>query len=136
MNRRLELSYLPVYVLGTLLLALLVAPLLLSLLLAFAPGRVLEIPALTDFSLRWFHAFFDDDVWITAAGNSIRIAILATIISFLTGLPAAVAFERYDFPGKRVFGLLILMPLFVPPVVLGMQNLASHQRIGLRGTEL
>jgi ABC-type spermidine/putrescine transport system permease subunit II len=135
-RRRWEWSYLPVYGLGVLLLALLIAPLVLSLLLAFAPGRVLEIPAPADFSLRWFHVFFDDDVWTTAAGNSIRIALLATAISLLTGLPAAIAFERHDFPGKSLWGLLILMPLFVPPVVLGMQNLAWHQRIGIWGTDL
>jgi ABC-type spermidine/putrescine transport system permease subunit II len=135
-RRRWEWSYLPVYGLGVLLLALLIAPLLLSLLLAFAPGRVLEIPAPADFSFRWFHVFFDDDVWTTAAGNSIRIALLATIISLLTGLPAAIAFERHDFPGKSLWGLLMLIPLFVPPVVLGMQNLAWHQRIGIWGTDL
>src|SRR5688572_7942878 len=36
--------------------------------------------------------------------------------------------------GKQLFGLLILMPLFVPPIVLGI--MAWHQLIGLWGTKL
>jgi ABC-type spermidine/putrescine transport system permease subunit II len=45
-----------------------------------------------------------------------------------------MAFERYDFPGKRAINLLLVLPLLVPPVVLGMQSLAWHERIKIWGS--
>lgn len=130
------LSYLPFYLLGLLMLALLVVPLVLSLLVAFTPGQLLEVPSPTHLSLKWFDRFFNDPIWQTGAINSFLIACMTTVISLTAGLTAAIAFERYEFRGKRYLNLLILMPLFVPPVVLGIQNLAWHEAIHLWGTLL
>lgn len=125
-----------VFVLGLLMLALLVAPLILSLLVSFTPSDIIEIPALGNWSLRWYERFFSDQIWQVGAVNSLVIGLLTTLIALLTGTPAALAFERYDFPGKKALNVFILLPLFVPPVVLGMQSLAWHQRIGLWGNPL
>jgi len=57
-------------------------------------------------------------------------------LALLCGTCAALAFERWRFRGRTPLGVTILTPLFVPPVVLGMQSLALHQRIGLWGTPL
>jgi ABC-type spermidine/putrescine transport system permease subunit II len=122
------------YGLGLLMLVLLVLPLLLSLLVAFTPGETLEIPAPNTWSLRWFERFFQDDIWRTGAVNSVLIALLTTAIALVTGTTAALAFERYEFPGKRALNLFLLLPLFVPPVVLGMQSLAWHERIKIWGS--
>lgn len=130
------LSYLPIYLLGFLMLALLVVPLFISMLVAFTPGEIIEVPALDKFSLRWFIRFFQDAIWQTGAVNSLWIALLTTFISLLTGTTAALAFERHEFWGKHFLNLFLLTPLFVPPVVLGIQNLAWHQRIGIWGNLL
>lgn len=130
------LGYLPFYLLGILMLALLVLPLLLSLLVAFTPGQILEVPSPNHLSLRWFGRFFNDPIWQTGAINSFLIACMTTAISLTAGLTAAIAFERYEFRGKHLLNLLILMPLFVPPVVLGIQNLAWQEAIHLWGTLL
>jgi ABC-type spermidine/putrescine transport system permease subunit II len=131
-----SLSYLPVYLLGLLMLALLMLPLILSLLVAFTPGETLEVPSPDRWSLRWFERFFKDPIWQTGAVNSLLIGLMATGISLFAGTTAALAFERFEFPGKRFINLFILLPLFVPPVVLGIQNLAWFQRIGLWGSLL
>ena len=125
-----------IYLLGGLMLVLLLLPLLLSLLVAFTPGETLEIPAPTTWSLRWFERFFQDAIWKTGALNSVLIALMTTAISLVAGTTAAIAFERYDFRGKQLLNLFLLLPLFVPPVVLGMQSLAWYQRIGLWGNLL
>lgn len=122
-----------IYLLGGLMLVLLLLPLLLSLLVAFTPGETLEIPAPNTWSLRWFERFFQDAIWTTGALNSVLIALMTTAISLVAGTTAAIAFERYDFRGKQLLNLFLLLPLFVPPVVLGMQGLAWYQRIGLWG---
>ncbi len=131
-----NIQFLPVYLLGGLMLALLALPLILSLLVAFTPGEVIEVPAPGSWSLRWFERFFQDPIWQNGAFNSFIIAGLTTIISLLTGTTAALAFERHTFQAREALNLFLLTPLFVPPVVLGIQNLVWHQRIGLWGSLL
>lgn len=130
------LGYLPVWLPGLLMLALLLVPLILSLLVAFTPGETLEVPSPDRWSLRWFERFFRDPIWQTGAVNSLLIALMTTGISLFAGTTAALAFERFEFPGRKIINLFILLPLFVPPVVLGIQNLAWFQRIGLWGSLL
>lgn len=130
------LAYLPIYLLGLLMLALLLLPLVLSLLVAFTPGETIEVPSPTTWSLRWFERFFNDPIWQTGAVNSVLIALMTVGISLTAGTTAAIAFERHEFPARRAINLFIIMPLFVPPVVLGIQNLAWYQRLGLWGSLL
>ncbi len=127
-------AYLPIYFVGFLMLAFLILPLVLSLLVALTPGETIELPSFTNFSFRWFERFFKDPIWQAGAANSFLIALITTGISVFAGTPAAVAFERTRVPAKSFFNFFILLPLFVPPVVLGIQNLAWHQRIGIWGT--
>ena len=42
------------------------------------------------------------------------------VISGLTGVPAAYALARRNFPGKRFVLLLLLLPLIVPPITYGI----------------
>ena len=130
------MSLAPLHAVGALLLVLLLAPLVLSVLVAFAPGETLEVPAPGQLSLHWFRVFLADHVWVRGAVNSSLIAVMTTLIAVITGGAAALGIERHAVPGKRALSLLLLLPLFVPPVVLGIQNLAWHQRIGLWGTHL
>ena len=125
-----------VVVLGLVMLALLAVPLVLSLLVSFTPGDIIEVPSPGNWSLRWYNRFFSDQIWQVGAVNSAVIALLTTLLALVTGTPAALAFERYEFPAKKALNIFILLPLFVPPVVLGMQSLAWHQRIGLWGSPL
>ncbi len=128
-----NLPFLPLTLIGLFLLGLLLAPLILSLLVAFTPEQTLDVPSITTLSWRWIDAFFNDPAWQKGSGNSFLVAGLTMLIAVVTGTMAALAFERHEFPGKGVWSLVILVPLFVPPVVLGMQSLVWHQRIGLWG---
>lgn len=77
-----------------------------------------------------------DPRWVQGLFSSLRIAATTVPLALLCGTGAALAFERWRFRGRTLLAAAILMPLFVPPVVLGMQSLALHQRIGLWGTPL
>ena len=128
------MSFAAIHALGIFLLTLLLAPLVLSVLVAFAPGETMEVPGIHALSLHWFRVFFHDAVWVRGATNSCVIALMTMVLALVTGGMAAVAFERHEFPAKRALSLFLLLPLFVPPVVLGIQNLAWHQLIGIWGT--
>jgi ABC-type spermidine/putrescine transport system permease subunit II len=57
-------------------------------------------------------------------------------IALVCGGSAALAVERSRLPGRELIGAALLAPLLLPPVVLGMQALALHQRLGLWGSPL
>jgi molybdate transport system permease protein len=61
---------------------------------------------------------------------SLRVSLLATILTVLVGVPAAWLLARRSFPGRDVLSALLLTPLVLPPTVLGYYLLIA---IGRRG---
>jgi putative spermidine/putrescine transport system permease protein len=54
-------------------------------------------------TLRWWTVVFSDSQMGTAVQNSLLFAPLTVLISAVICLPAAYAFARFEFPGRRVF---------------------------------
>jgi len=52
-------------------------------------------------------------------GQSLRIASLATLGAALVAIPLAYWLARRKFPGKSLFESLLLLPLVLPPTVVG-----------------
>jgi molybdate transport system permease protein len=50
---------------------------------------------------------------------SIRVASLATLLIVAVGLPLALALARMRFPGKSLVAGVLVLPLVLPPTVLG-----------------
>jgi putative spermidine/putrescine transport system permease protein/spermidine/putrescine transport system permease protein len=75
---------------------------------------------INDWSLKWYRDFFGSPQWTDALMNSIVIAAGTAVISTTSGILAAWAFERFHFPFKDLWYLLIMLPLFMPGVVLGL----------------
>ncbi|MEG1500956.1 MAG: ABC transporter permease subunit, partial [Clostridiales bacterium] len=50
---------------------------------------------------------------------SIKVALIASIIAFLIGTPLARLFHKKDFFAKDFLEALLLLPLVLPPSVLG-----------------
>ena len=120
-----------------LVLAYLTVPLVFCLLVSVTDSTTIETPLESGrFSLRWYEEFLADSRWRDGLFNSLQIAAMTVPLALVCGTSAALAFERWRFRGRTLLGVAIMAPLFVPPVVLGMQSLALHQRIGLWGTPL
>ena len=49
--------------------------------------------------------------------TSLGVSILTVVFCALIGVPLAFLFERYTFPGRRVFAVLAALPLVLPPLV-------------------
>ncbi|MFN4231547.1 MAG: molybdate ABC transporter permease subunit, partial [Thermus sp.] len=60
-----------------------------------------------------------DPLFFTALRLSLQVALLASLILLLLGIPLAwtLAFRR--FPGKAFLEAILLLPLVLPPTVLG-----------------
>lgn len=94
-------------------------PIVVTLLMSFNDAQMIRFP-ITNWSLRWYEDFFNSGQWTEALTNSIVIALGTTAISTSTGILAAWAFERYRIPFGRFWYFLIILPLFMPGVVLGL----------------
>ncbi len=74
-------------------------------------------------TLDWYRQLFADGPLWDAVLNSFIVAIAAVLISVCLGLPAALALDRSDFPGKAVFRRLVLLPLILPGIITGLSLL-------------
>ena len=54
---------------------------------------------------------------IEALLNSLGLSIGTVLFCALVGVPLAFLFERFDFPGRRLFAALAALPLVLPPLV-------------------
>lgn len=52
-------------------------------------------------------------------GLSLRVSAVATLLVFLVGIPLAWLLARCRFPGRDVLEAAVVLPLILPPTVLG-----------------
>ena len=52
-----------------------------------------------------------------ALWGSVWISVASVGLAAVIGVPLAVLFGRYDFPGRRVLGALMALPAVLPPLV-------------------
>ena len=81
-------------------------------------------------TLAWYRILFSDGAIWDSVLNSLEVALAAMAISLAFGIPAALALDRAQFPGKAVFRRLVLLPLILPGIITGLSllmlfNLAS-----------
>lgn len=54
---------------------------------------------------------------LEALWNSIYISIVSVICCAVVGITMAFLLERYEFPGRRLLSVLVLVPMALPPLV-------------------
>lgn len=69
------------------------------------------------FSVAYFKEIFADPLYRAGLMNAFKLACASTLLTFLIATPMAWASSRYAFWGKSFFGLLILLPIMLPPFV-------------------
>jgi spermidine/putrescine transport system permease protein len=95
------------------------APIVVVMILSFNPQQFGCFP-MTGFSLKWFNELAHDDAILAAFKNSMILGSCTSIISTAVGILAAMAFVRFDFPGKNTINTLLLAPIMIPEVILGV----------------
>jgi multiple sugar transport system permease protein len=89
------------------------------------------VPEFDTGSLAFFAGFAG---MLSALKNSILVAGLTMIMSILIGAPAGYALSRFDFRGKEVFRLLILLTRAFPLPLLALPLAVMFIRTGLDDT--
>ncbi len=90
---------------------------------AFSDRVVMDGSLVTASPCGLFHWYCDliknDDV-LEAAGNTLTIALTATVVSTIIGTMAAIALQRYDFKIKPFSRLSLYIPIVIPEIVMGI----------------
>jgi spermidine/putrescine transport system permease protein len=76
-----------------------------------------------DLTFAWYRMLFADDAIWQSVLNSVTVAVAAVFIALAFGIPAALALDRANFPGKAVFRRLVLLPLILPGIITGLSLL-------------
>jgi iron(III) transport system permease protein len=64
-----------------------------------------------------YREVLSQSVVLEAILNSIGLSVFTVLLCAIVGVPLAFLFERFEFPGRRVFAALAALPLVLPPLV-------------------
>lgn len=103
-------------------LAFLYLPILLVVIFSFNASKLVTVWG--GFSLHWYGVLLSNPAYLEAALHSLQIAVVAATLATLLGTLGALALTRLGrFPGRQVFGGLMLAPMVLPEVILGVSAL-------------
>ena len=64
-----------------------------------------------------YREYFFESTWMETTLQSFRVAIVSTILALFFGTTAAYGMVRSNFIGKKLFGVWLLSPMFMPHIV-------------------
>jgi putative spermidine/putrescine transport system permease protein len=120
-------------ILGSLTLLFLCLPVLIVVPMSFSSAQSLEFPP-PGLSLRWYAAFFGNEVWAQAALNSLLLATLASTIALMLGTLAAYGLVRGQFPGKALIEANFMAPMIVPSIITAVALFIVFAKLRILGT--
>ena len=109
-----------------------------TLFFLYAPLLVLIVFSFNDskrnivwrgFTFKYYGKVFENDTLVTALGNSLTIAFLATLVSIVLGTLAAVMLWRFRFPAKAGIEGALSLPIVVPEICMGVAMLVFFARL-------
>ena len=96
----------------------LVGPLVVIVGASFGTKKFLQFPP-DGFTLAWFSNILKVGDFVPACVMSLEIAVLATVLALLLGVPAAYAYSRGRFRGRGALDVVFQSPVLVPGIVMG-----------------
>ncbi|MGY3591844.1 putative spermidine/putrescine transport system permease protein [Bradyrhizobium sp. USDA 4341] len=113
----------------------LLAPIIVTVPIAFGPTNELTFPP-AHYSFDLFRIFLHSPGWINPLFESLKVAVSATTLAMLAGVPAGYWMARHDFAGKKLVTGIIMSPLIVPTVVMALGLFLYFSYLGISSTTL
>ena len=85
-----------------------------------------------DLTLKWYGFLLRDEAIWTSVFNSLVVALASVCIALALGIPAGLALDRANFPGKAIFRRLVLLPLVLPGIITGLSLLMLFRQADLQ----
>jgi spermidine/putrescine transport system permease protein len=111
--------------------AFLFAPVVVVVLFSFNATSSTSLP-FAGFSTRWYHAAFEDELFVDALKNSLVVAAVTAAFVAFVGTNAAFALSRRPSRLLNVFSALVTAPLIVPGLFLAVALLSFYDEIDMR----
>ncbi len=105
-------------------------PIICSALAGLSKSRYFLFPV-REYSMNWWERTVSSVEVQILVQNSLKIAILVTLISVVLAFFGALAFARYDWKGRKLYQKLLLLPIFFPQTVLGLAMLLWMNALGI-----
>ncbi|OGO27558.1 MAG: spermidine/putrescine ABC transporter permease [Chloroflexi bacterium RBG_16_54_18] len=83
------------------------------------------------FTLHWYRVLFQDGEVMHATRNTLVVAFISTIVATVIGTMAALALQRYRFPGYTAAESTLYIPVIIPEVVMGIALLVFFVQVRL-----
>lgn len=80
----------------------------------------------TGFTTAWYGKLLDSPDKIAAAENTIVLAVASTAFATVLGTMLGYGLSRYWFPGKKLFSLLMYIPVVIPDIVMAVALLSFY----------
>jgi spermidine/putrescine transport system permease protein len=84
------------------------------------------------FTLHWYGELFRDQDVLLATRNTLIVAFISTLLATIIGTLAALALQRYRFPGFTLAESILYIPVIIPEVVMGISLLVLFAMINFR----
>jgi spermidine/putrescine transport system permease protein len=78
------------------------------------------------FTTRWYTQLLNSPEKIAAAKNTLILGVLSTVVATALGTLLGYGLSRYRFPGKKLFSLLMYIPVVIPDIVMAVAMLSFY----------
>jgi|FLOH01.1.fsa_nt_gi putative spermidine/putrescine transport system permease protein len=109
-------------------------PIIIILPMSFSAGETLQFPP-KSWGFRWYREYFSDDLWRAATFRSLRIALMASILSTAAGTLAAIGLDRTRKSLQPLLTGLFLAPAIIPNVIIALGVFIMAVWTGLTSSE-
>ena len=106
--------------------AFLFAPIIVLVVFSFNKAR--SGTTWTGFSTHWYGDLAHNEQALQAFRNTIKVAVVATIVATIIGTLAAFALTRFRFRGRSGYSTLIFISLVMPEIVMAVALTAFFRR--------
>lgn len=104
-------------------------PLAVVVLYSFGSSKIARWPV-PGWTLGWYRELLHDQEIRDGLMLSIRVGLTAAGVAIVLGTMAALAIDRFGFPGKSLLRFCIVLPITLPGVVTGVALLSFFSLIG------
>lgn len=97
--------------------------------MSFNGGR--NVTVWKGFSLKWYDALFKSKELMSALGNTLLIAVLASLLATVLGTAAAIGIQNFKNKPRAVIQNISNLPIISPDIVMGVSLMLLFSFLGV-----